>query len=129
MTGVQTCALPIWKLDAGRSAFYMPYHTHDELQPLRPGEIYSVDVEVLPTSIVIPGGYRLALSVRGRDYETAAEETPYGKNQYSGVGPHRHTEARDRNPKIYHNRVTLHFDEERRPYIWLPIIPKSPAAN
>ncbi len=113
------------KLDQARSKFYMPYHTHDELQPLEPGEIYPIDIEVLPTSIVIPSGYRLALSVRGRDYETAAEETPYGKNRYSGVGPHRHIEARDRNPKIYHNHVTLHFDKERLPYILLPVIPKT----
>ncbi len=111
------------KLDENISRFYMPYHTHDEIQMLKPGEIYPLDIEVLPTSIVIPLGYRLALSIRGRDYETAAEKVPYGKNNYSGVGPHRHTEARDRKPEIYNNNVTLHLNRECRPYILLPVIP------
>ena len=35
---------------------------------LTPGEVYELDVEIWPTSIVIPKEYRLALSVRGRDY-------------------------------------------------------------
>ena len=106
-----------------RSKPYMPYHTHDERQLLEPGKPYEVDVEILPTSIVIPKGYRLALSVRGKDYETAAAELPYGPNQFRGVGPHRHTEARDRVKEIFDNRVTLHFDENKKPYVLLPVMP------
>ena len=111
------------KLDPQKSLPYMPYHTHDELQPLQPGSIYEVDVEILPTSIVIPKGYRLALSVRGKDYETAAAELPYGPDQFRGVGPHRHTEARDRKKEIFENHVTLHFSREKAPYILIPVIP------
>ncbi len=57
------------KLDPTLTLSYRPYHTHDEKQPLTPGKIYELDVEVWPTSIVVPAGYRIGLTVRGRDYE------------------------------------------------------------
>ena len=53
------------KLDKKLTLPYRPYHTHDEEQTLKPGEVYEVDVEVWPTCIVVPKGYRIALSVRG----------------------------------------------------------------
>ena len=56
------------KLDEKRTLPFRPYHTHDEAQPLTPGEIYELDVEIWPTCVVVPRGYRLALSVRGCDY-------------------------------------------------------------
>ena len=56
------------KLDPKLTLPYRPYHTHDEEQKLKPGQVYEVDVEVWPTCIVLPKGYRMALSVRGTDY-------------------------------------------------------------
>ena len=53
------------KLDASLSTAYRPYHAHDEKQELEPGETYELDVEIWPTSLVVPAGYRIALSVRG----------------------------------------------------------------
>jgi len=57
------------KLDPELSTPYRPYHPHDEYQTLTPGEVYQLDVEIWPTSIVIPAGYRIGFSVRGTDYE------------------------------------------------------------
>jgi hypothetical protein len=57
------------KCDTQRSLPYRPWHTHDEEWPLTPGEPVELDVEIWPTSIVVPPGYRLALTVRGKDYE------------------------------------------------------------
>ena len=57
------------KLDPKESKPYRPWHTHDEDWPLKPGEPVELDIEIWPTSIVVPPGYRLALSVRGKDYE------------------------------------------------------------
>src|SRR6059036_363950 len=57
------------KLDAKLSTEYRPYHAHDESQPLKPDEIVPLDIELWPTSIVVPSGHRLALTVRARDYE------------------------------------------------------------
>ena len=56
------------KLDKKLTLPYRPYHTHDEEQKLTKGEVVECDVEVWPTCIVVPAGYRLALSVRGKDY-------------------------------------------------------------
>src|SRR5262249_35779544 len=55
------------ELDLQKSLPYRPYHTHTKLQPLTPGDIYEVEVEIWPTCIVAPSGYRLALIVRGND--------------------------------------------------------------
>src|SRR6516165_5183410 len=57
------------KVDAARSLPYRPFHSHDEEWPLNPGEPIELDVEIWPTCIVVPAGYRLGLTVRGRDYE------------------------------------------------------------
>src|SRR5215470_7741758 len=50
------------KLDPKLTLPYRPYHTHDEVQKLKPGEIYEVDVEVWPSCIVIPSGHRIGLT-------------------------------------------------------------------
>ena len=113
------------KLCPERSTPWKPYLTHDERQMLTPGKVYEVDVEMMPTCIVVPKGYRLGLSVRGRDHETVNKPVPYGPfGNWSGVGYFRHDEARDRVPEIFHNNVTLHFDEGKAPYILLPVIPE-----
>src|SRR6185437_7608712 len=48
---------------------FRPYHSHDEVSKLEPGKAYCLEVEIWPTSIVCPPGYRLALTIQGRDYE------------------------------------------------------------
>ena len=42
------------ELDPERSTPYRPYHTHRRRQPLVPGEVYELDVEIWPTCIVVP---------------------------------------------------------------------------
>ena len=57
---------------------YRPHHSHDEIQPLTPGEICQADVEIWPNSVVVPPGYRVALTIRGRDYEGPPSHAPPG---------------------------------------------------
>ena len=111
------------KLDPVRTLPYRPYHTHDEALPLIPGEPVDVDVEIWPTCIVVPPGYRLGLTVRGRDYEHAG--TPVANAMYAmrGVGPFTHTNPVDRPPEVFGGRTTLHFDAGAEPFLLLPIIP------
>jgi predicted acyl esterase len=115
------------KLDPNLTLPYRPYHTHDEEQKLTPGQIYEVDVEVWPTCIVLPKGYRLALSVRGTDYvypgEPGAGVETLGK-VWTGVGPFTHDDPRDRPPAVFGGDVTLHAGSNRQPYVLLPVIPK-----
>lgn len=55
------------KLDPERSLPYRPYHTHDEVQPLAPGEPTLLEVEIWPTSITLAPGDRLRLELRVDD--------------------------------------------------------------
>jgi uncharacterized protein len=113
------------KLDPKLSKPYRPWHTHDEEQPLEPGEPVELDVEIWPTSIVVPQGYSLALSVRGRDYEVDGRDIALPNAPYpmKGVGPFLHIDKDDRPPAIFDCQNTLHFAAGRQPYLLLPIIP------
>ena len=115
------------KLDKNLSVPHRPYHTHDEKQPLKPGEIVELDVEIWPTCIVVPAGYRIALSVRGKDYVYPGEADQglsNMKNAFTGVGPFLHNDPIDRPPKIFGGNVTIHFDKDKQPYVLVPIIPE-----
>jgi uncharacterized protein len=114
------------KLDPAKSLPYRPWHTHDEEWPLRPNEPVEIDIEIWPTSIVVPPGYRLALNIRGRDYEVDGKDIALPNAPYSmkGVGPFLHIDAEDRPDSVFATRNTLHFAPGREPYLLLPIIPK-----
>jgi predicted acyl esterase len=114
------------RLDPARSLPYRPYHTHDRREPLEPGQVYELDVEIWPTCIVIPAGYRLALTVRGKDYEYGGELSEFAKTFYyanNGVGPFTHADPADRPAGIFGGRVTLHGGGSRPSSLLLPVIP------
>jgi predicted acyl esterase len=114
------------KLDKTLSLPYRPYHTHDEEQKLKKGEVVECDVEVWPTCIVVPAGYRLALSVRGRDYVYPGGAGAGLKTlgTFTGVGPFKHDDPRDRPAAVFGGDVTLHAGPGRNAYVMLPIIPE-----
>jgi uncharacterized protein len=115
------------KLDTERTLPYRPFHTHDELQPLTPGEPVELDVEIWPTSIVVPAGYRVALTIRGKDYEYDGPGATLSnmKNVMRGCGPFVHDEPADRPEEIFGGTVRLHSAPTQQPYILLPIIPEA----
>jgi uncharacterized protein len=114
------------RLDKKLSMPYRPYHTHTRREPLKPGEVVELDIEIWPTSIVVPAGFRVALTVRGKDYVYAG---PSGgrlsnfKNELTGCGPFLHDDPRDRPPELFGGVTGLHFGGAARPYLLLPIIP------
>jgi uncharacterized protein len=115
------------KLDPELSEEYRPYHTHDEAQPLTPGEVVELDVEILPTSLVMPAGYRIALTVQGRDYEFAEHTGAFlsnFKNELLGCGPFLHDDPQDRPAEVFGASVTLHSGPDRAPYLLLPVVPE-----
>jgi predicted acyl esterase len=113
------------KLDPVRSLPYRPYHTHDEIKPLTPGIAVNLDIEVWPTCIVAPPGYRIGLTILGRDYEWegAAATLSNMKHPMKGCGPFVHDDPDDRKPEVFGKSYTLHFDDGNTGYITLPIIP------
>jgi predicted acyl esterase len=114
------------KLDPRLSTEYRPYHTHGEVEPLTPGEVYELDVEIWPTCIVVPAGFRIALTVRGKDYECAGKGARLATfvNEMKGCGPFLHDDPGDRPPAIFGGKNTLYAGSDRAAYVLLPIIPK-----
>jgi uncharacterized protein len=115
------------KLDPQRSRPYRPWHTHDEEWPLTPGEPVELDIEIWPTSIVVPPGYRIALTVRGKDYEYDGTDAglPNAPYPMKGVGPFTHADPHDRPAAVFACRNALHFGAGKMPYLLLPVIPES----
>jgi predicted acyl esterase len=112
------------KLDPRLSSEYRPFHSHDEVELLTPGEVYEVDVEIWPTCIVVPAGYRVGLSVQGKDYEYEGPDEASAANPYParGCGPFTHTDPVDRPPEMFSGRQTIYGGGAQASYLLLPII-------
>ncbi len=112
------------KLDPAQSRPYRPWHTHDEELPLKPGEPVELDIEIWPTCIVVPPGYKIALTICGKDYEYDGTDAglPNAPYPMKGVGPFTHANPKDRSPDIFACKNTLHFGADMKPYLLLPII-------
>jgi uncharacterized protein len=106
------------KTDQERSRPYKPHHPHDGRLPVLPGEIYEVDVEIWPTSIVVPAGYRLALTVAGKDFERLGEE-----GFMKGSGIFLHNDPADRPRDIFGGINTIHAGGNRSSYLLMPLVP------
>ena len=113
------------KLDTTLSEEWRPYHTHDEEQPLQPGELNELDIEIWPTCIVVPAGYRISLTVRGKDYEHPGEGARLASfvNEMRGCGPFLHNDPRDRPADIFGGTTTIYSGGNQLSYVLLPIIP------
>ncbi len=92
------------KLDPHLSLPYRPYHTHDERQPLAPGQIVQVQVEIWPTCMVFAQGHRIRLDIQPRDGVGSAPYTHYCADYNSGDN-------------------TIHTGGNTASHILLPIIP------
>jgi predicted acyl esterase len=119
------------RLDPQKSKPYRPYHPHDRAEPLNPGEVYECDVEIVTSCIVVPAGWRVALTVRGKDYEYEGELSEFGKKFHygtRGTGGMTHNDPDNRPADLFGGRVTLHAGGGRESYLLLPIIPPKGAA-
>jgi predicted acyl esterase len=120
------------RLDKKLSTPYRPYHTHSRQQLLKPGEVVELDVEIWPTSVVVPAGYRLGLTIRGKDYAyggASGGRLSNFKNELTGCGPFLHDDPRDRPAEIFDGMTHLHFGHGRQSYVLLPVIPPKPRSS
>ncbi len=113
------------RLDPALSTESRPYHTHDRLEPLVPGEVYELDVEIWPTCLAVPARSRVALTVLGKDFERPGPSLQMKSflNPMRGSGPFLHTDPADRPPEIFGGRTTIHTGGAYGSYLLLPIIP------
>jgi predicted acyl esterase len=116
------------RLDPELTRPYRPYHTHDRAEPLTPGEVYELDIEIWPTSIVAPAGYRLGLSIRGNDYvyegDLGEASLSTFKNRLTGCGPFLHDEPLDRPDDVFGGVVKIHTGPDHQSSVLLPVIPR-----
>ena len=114
------------KLDVELSEPYRPYHTHDEIQALTPGEAVDLDIEIWATSIVVPVGYRIGINIRGKDYESpkaGGQKLSNFKNELKGCRPFLYNDPRDRPADVFGGETTIHIGTDSSAFVLLPIIP------
>ena len=113
------------KLDKKLTLPYRPYHTHDEEQKLKKGEIVeSTSRSGRPASWCRRAtawryGARQGLRLSGRRLGRAEN----ARHAWTGVGPFQHNDPRDRPAAVFGGDVTLHTGPGRNAYLLLPIIP------
>jgi predicted acyl esterase len=113
-------------LDLTRTLSYRPWHSHQSIDKLEPGKAYSVDVEIWPTSMVFPRGYRLALRIEGKDFErSGAAESTVGRSSTvaAGSGPFLHTDPNDRPVPEFAGETSIFTGPARESFLVLPLIP------
>ncbi|KAJ3544005.1 hypothetical protein NM208_g3282 [Fusarium decemcellulare] len=86
------------------------YRSIDAL-PVKPDEVYEVDVEVWPTNVVVQKGECLALDI--------------GSCDLAGSGIFLHNDAVDRSEESLRGMNSIHFGEGYNNYLTLPLIPDS----
>ena len=92
-------------LDRDRSTPWQPVLSHDDPQPVTPGEIVPVDIEILPSSTLFRAGETLRVVVQGRDgFEHPAQAHAYSVDV--NVGRH-----------------TIHTGGQHDSHLLVPFIP------
>lgn len=91
---------------------HLPYRDYFEsdVLPVLPGEVYPVDVEIWPTSVVLEPGSCLVFEISSGDTQ--------------GSGIFTHMGAGDRKKERFAGRNHVHFGPKFVNYVTLPIIPK-----
>lgn len=82
-----------------------------DVQPIKTGEIYTVDVEVWPTNVVLLPGEKLALEISSCDSE--------------GVSLFEHNHPEDRDPAKLKGTNAIHIGSDFQNFLRLPIIPRT----
>jgi uncharacterized protein len=106
-------------VDPARSLPWRPWHPHQAAEPARPRMAYPVAVELWPTCVVLPAGYRLALTVAGRDF---ARPDPSGANGFRGSGPFSHDDPADRPAAATAGITRIHTGARAASSLLLPVI-------
>jgi uncharacterized protein len=97
------------KVDPERSGTLRPFHAHTKTDPLDPGRFYTVEVEVWPSSLHLPPGAELRLTVSGHDFQHPG--------QSSGLG---HNDSVDRPTEVFGGSHTIATGPSTPTFLSLP---------
>jgi predicted acyl esterase len=111
------------RLDPEVSTEYRPYHSHDRVEPLDPGKVYELDVEIWPLSVMLPPGHRIALRIQGRDFERPeASHLANFAVALRGSGPYLHDDPDDRPVELFGGQTTIHTGPKHPSSLLLPVV-------
>ena len=96
-------------LDEAKSKPYQPVHLHLHDEPLKPGEIVPVEIEIWPSSTLFRAGEQLRVVVMGSD--------PFPPSDAPGIAITRHPETRNAGRHVIHTGGR--FDS----HVLLPVVP------
>jgi len=97
-------------LDPEKSKPWLPYHTHVNPEPVKPGKIYEYAIEIRPTSNVFGAGHCIQLEICNIDFPPPIYITERGAQTYH----------------LACSKTVLHkiyCNEEYQSHLLLPIIP------
>lgn len=112
-------------LDAKASTPHVPVHPHDRVEPVVPGEVMRLDIEIWPTSIVLPAGYRIGLTVTGQDFQfdvDGTEPVMWGITM-RGQGCFLHNDPEDRPKDVFEQPFTVHTGPSYPSSLIVPVVP------
>jgi uncharacterized protein len=117
-------------IDPAKSTEFEPYHPNLTVEPMTPGQIYEVDVNFqYPLSIVVPKGYRLALTVAGKDWQFAPNRQTVTSKDYEEPNAQNtglfYTEHPNRDPALFNGTSTIVTGAGHASYVVLPHVPAS----
>jgi predicted acyl esterase len=118
------------RLDPHRSTPYRPWHTHDRIEMLEPNQTVELDIEILPTSIVVPAGHLVAVTLTGRDFAfDGPGPWPCSLGiDLRGNGIILHDDPTDRPAETFNVPFTVRSGGPFPSRLLLPIVPASIAA-
>lgn len=95
-------------VDTARCQPGRPWHRHDEVAPVVPGEPFELNVEIWPTSMVLKPGDRLVVEVSSNDVHMSA------------LG---HNHPQDRSAERFAGEVVVHSGRAHPSVLTLPVVP------
>lgn len=116
--------------DPAKSTEFVRFHPHIASEPMVPGKLYPVDVEFAePTSIVVPRGYRLAVTVQGKDFGYGPDAKVVRAGDYELPNSHNSglffAAHPNRDPAVFGGTDTVATGLAHASYLLLPRIPDS----
>ncbi|RDL31065.1 Uncharacterized protein BP5553_09854 [Venustampulla echinocandica] len=105
------CSMRKVHKDHPRHRSYLPHREYlsTDVEQLKAGEVYEVDVELWPTNVVVEKGGKIVLEVASGDTQ--------------GCGVFQHVSELDRPRGKFAGRNHVHFGRGMENYVTLPIIP------
>jgi uncharacterized protein len=114
-------------LDSSASTSYQPRQSYQDKEPMVPGQVYEVELGFnYPLGNVIGKGYKLALTIQGKDWQYKPDANTVGSKDYELPNSHDpglfFLEHPDRDPALYGGTYTLVTGNGHQSYLFLPFV-------